>query len=89
MIPIHFQRLLKESLRFPLLSQSQIAQAHEITAVSLVFHIQIILENQEIRQGHSEILDAHVIPDVLLSVVDQMCIRDSRRGCIRSSTTLF
>ena len=72
MIVIIFQRFFKLRRSLLVLSSPQIGQPHQIIAVGLVLSVQIIVEDQEIRQRDREIIDPHLIPQILLAVIHQL-----------------
>ena len=66
-----------------LISESQISESHQIIAVRLVSLIQVIIKDHEIREGNCKVLNAHLVIQMALSVVEQTVIS---RFCLHRQT---
>src|SRR5579884_720219 len=55
----------------PIFLQAQMTKPHHVIAMNLVLLLQIILEDKEIRQGNSEIVDLHVVVEMTFSIIFQ------------------
>src|SRR2546421_7670619 len=71
-VDIQFQRLCELSLSLIEIPQTELAKTHHIMAVHFVSLIQIIFEYQEVRQRNGEIVNFHVVKQVLLPIIDEL-----------------
>src|SRR5215469_3975814 len=71
-IDIQFQRARELCAGLLELLKAEMTKAHHIEAVHPVALVQIILEYQEVRERNSEVVNAHMVEKVLLSVIDQL-----------------
>ena len=72
MIDIQFQGTREVYPGLLELLQTKMTKAHHIETVHLVSLVQIIFEYQEIRERNGEIVNFHVVEQVLLSIIDQL-----------------
>src|SRR5574344_433434 len=71
MVDIHFLCFGNITFGFIVIPHSVIAQCHHIFAVNQVLAIQTVIPNQQVGQGHGEIIHAHMVVKMVLTVVYQ------------------
>src|SRR5450759_3904264 len=72
MVCIQFQRLRELCLSLLEILQTELAKTHHIMAVHFVSLIQIIFEYQEVRQRNGEIVNFHVVEQVLFPIIGKL-----------------
>lgn len=54
------------------IAQPQVSQSHHQIAMDFVANIQIVIPYQQIRQRYREIVNLHVVKQMLFTVLDQL-----------------